>query len=40
MNIKLLKYIINFIQNSFMYIYNLSIQQGIFTDFLKLALIK
>jgi len=40
MTIKLLKYVIDFINNPLVYIYNLSIQQGIFPDFLKLAVIK
>jgi hypothetical protein len=37
---KLLKYVIDFIKNPLVYIYNLSIQQGIFPDLLKLAVIK
>lgn len=40
MSIKLLKYVIDYIINPLVYIYNLSVQQGIFPDFLKLAVIK
>jgi len=40
MTIKLLKYVIDFIKNPLVYIYNLSTQQGIFPDFHKLAVIR
>lgn len=40
MTMKLLKYVIDFIKNPLVYMYNQSIQQGIFPDLLKLAVIK